>query len=216
MNENKEAGFSRRAVIGSSAATLVGLIAGTQTGIAQTMSIEPADTTSRLYTTDDGLRITSIEVEPNDVADILGIKLFHFKIELPRSGLRLRTKMEMRHGAEVVETPFKVTGQLITGTSIEAKAGLYTQRLDDGNFSNVLTCWSRVGRRDAISGGMGKPDGYDSSSISIIPSVEKDGSIELMSYSKSKDAEAAFEARVNGKEAQKLDEFFVVLTIQIA
>ncbi|RYF39792.1 MAG: hypothetical protein EOO38_22780, partial [Cytophagaceae bacterium] len=70
------------------------------TALALVSDAPTATTPPASYSDAQGLKITPLEAEPNDLADILGVKMWHFKVEVPKPGLRLHYTLEVRQQGE--------------------------------------------------------------------------------------------------------------------
>ncbi len=138
-----------------------------------------------IYTDADGLKITALEREANDVAEVMGVSIWKFRLQAPKPGLRLRYALQLRQNGEVVESlgggetgPLDETNMTpdIDYKNVEAMAGLYK----DGD---LWRCYNRCAG-GASRGVIDELKGFNLQGVHLTPQLQKDNSFSLAEFGK--------------------------------
>jgi hypothetical protein len=142
----------------------------------------------------DGIKITPLEAQKDDLAQILGMEMWKFNLVLPEPGMSLNCKLELRQKGKPAKTITSV-GLSADASERELLVALYTS---NGPFERAPKLkyylrWGGMYARDMVDNPLrGLGDGSPCCSpggTSILPTaqIQKDGSLVLMAFTRSGD-----------------------------
>lgn len=144
----------------------------------------PAPSAARKsFVTKDGLKITPLEVHKDDVAKVIGVEMWKFKVEFPKTSGMLQFKMELRQPGK---SPKSITGFGVgpgpQGLG-EVLVALYPLNgpFTDAQKIRTYFGWSGGSTANVIDNPL---KGLGGNSYGPPQSLNKDGSMELMAFSK--------------------------------
>lgn len=176
---------------------------------AKLMQASPSN--SATFVSPDGIEITSLESQPNDMAEILGVSIWRLRVMPPKKGLDLNYTLELRRKGKAPEplTSLTITprSQEEAGSSdtAETLVALLPTTLSSGSASSDLKFYVRGGGSGAagLASNPLKNLRNFNTSYSSLAELQKDGSLLLMHYTQ-------------GGGVVKPDRGSIVLTIKVA
>jgi hypothetical protein len=134
------------------------------------------------YRSQDGFTIKPLKVEPNEVADILEIKIWKFNVTIINPELKYRFLLELDQEGRAPQEIFNSSGGNILNKDKEVMIALYPLLDSMGQYDKLKILFGVNG--GSVSFVVEDPaKNYSSSSPKTSPKLQSDGSFILMSYS---------------------------------
>jgi hypothetical protein len=133
------------------------------------------------YRSPEGLEITPLDVQRDDVANVLGVERWKFQVKPPEPDVELRFQLELRRPGQEPEVLDSLIVQMDSNSETESLVGVYPIRESIFEADEVKLF---------ISGGGGSTSSlidnpfreYNFSSSSVPAELQADGTFKLMAF----------------------------------
>jgi hypothetical protein len=143
---------------------------------------QPAETPAGAYRSPEGLEITPVKVQRDDVAQILGIERWKFQVKPPEPGTQLRFQLELRRPGEEPRVLESLIVQSDGDSATESLVGVYP--IHESIFRADQVKLFISGGGGSTSSVIDNPfQAYTFSSPSAPAELQEDGTFKLMAFS---------------------------------
>lgn len=134
------------------------------------------------YVSPEGLEITPVEVQRDDVAQVLSIERWKFQVKPPETGVRLRFQLELRRPGEEPQVLGTLIVQSDGNSETESLVGMYP--IHESLFRADEVKLFISGGGGSTSSLIDNPfQAYTFSSPSLPAELQEDGTFKLMAFS---------------------------------